>query len=304
MKSTLPDKLTLDTRDRQLRERIASMSSFRRRCVWRRHCRTSDLKHGAFLYKFRSIENGDEKSISKVRSILVESKLFLSAPDTFNDPFDMSARMTFEGTPQEKRRRVEKMVRRQEPQLTKRQRNQLISDFLARPDIASTRLLQLAQDVNRDVTGVFCFAGDPRNILMWSHYANNHKGICIQFDRSQDIELAFGAFPVNYSDAKKFPTLNWASDSASENVKACLKKSADWSYECECRLVKPLSANTVMGIDPQAVVGVILGCQMDLTTRATVFALLEERRKCGLPDCTIWQAHKMPDRVGLRIARV
>ncbi len=30
--------------------------------------------------------------------------------------------------------------------------------------------------------GVICFSSNYDNILMWSHYANNHKGICIEFD--------------------------------------------------------------------------------------------------------------------------
>lgn len=29
--------------------------------------------------------------------------------------------------------------------------------------------------------GIFCCTKTPNNILMWSHYADNHKGICVEF---------------------------------------------------------------------------------------------------------------------------
>jgi hypothetical protein len=30
--------------------------------------------------------------------------------------------------------------------------------------------------------GVLCFSKDNADILIWSHYSNNHKGICFQYD--------------------------------------------------------------------------------------------------------------------------
>jgi len=29
----------------------------------------------------------------------------------------------------------------------------------------------------RDEAGVYCFAGNAKNLLMWSHYASDHKGL-------------------------------------------------------------------------------------------------------------------------------
>lgn len=29
--------------------------------------------------------------------------------------------------------------------------------------------------------GVYCLTTVPDSILMWSHYANNHKGVCLEY---------------------------------------------------------------------------------------------------------------------------
>lgn len=51
--------------------------------------------------------------------------------------------------------------------------------------------------------GVACFSEENKNILMWSHYAENHTGYCLEY-RTRDIQKAFndmtyGLFPVKYT---------------------------------------------------------------------------------------------------------
>lgn len=46
--------------------------------------------------------------------------------------------------------------------------------------------------------GVCCFSLDPKSILMWSHYSDNHKGVCLKFDRLKDMECFRGSYPVDY----------------------------------------------------------------------------------------------------------
>jgi len=35
-------------------------------------------------------------------------------------------------------------------------------------------------------TGLLCFSGNWTSPLLWGHYADSHKGICIGFDLSKD----------------------------------------------------------------------------------------------------------------------
>ena len=39
----------------------------------------------------------------------------------------------------------------------------------------------------RACVGVLCFASKENNLLMWAHYSNNHKGICLELDKDSDF---------------------------------------------------------------------------------------------------------------------
>jgi hypothetical protein len=53
-------------------------------------------------------------------------------------------------------------------------------------EIAHSRFLKrLHEEV-----GVLCFSEKYDNILMWSHYAKSHTGLCVEFSRSQYLRFA------------------------------------------------------------------------------------------------------------------
>ena len=50
---------------------------------------------------------------------------------------------------------------------------------------------------------VACFSETKESILMWSHYADNHKGFCVEYDfKELGISNPFARFifPVIYTD--------------------------------------------------------------------------------------------------------
>lgn len=49
---------------------------------------------------------------------------------------------------------------------------------------------------------IYCLAPDPTSVLMWSHYANNHKGVCLEFN--VDNTVFSGAHKCVY--LSKYPT--------------------------------------------------------------------------------------------------
>ena len=93
--------------------------------------------------------------------------------------------------------------------------------------------------------GVCSFLQSPFNIVTWSHYGDQHKGMCLEFEVDDSIEAcmqrAFTGYricPVSYNNL--MPELTW-----SEFLKApelalalCLAtKYKDWAYEDEVRLI-------------------------------------------------------------------
>lgn len=92
---------------------------------------------------------------------------------------------------------------------------------------------------------VCCLCTSSKNRLMWSHYADSHKGICIEYDFSEYIENGSQPMPVYYSKTRpKFPwnvaieqTPETQSKATAHFMKALLTKDESWSYENEWRLL-------------------------------------------------------------------
>ncbi len=108
--------------------------------------------------------------------------------------------------------------------------------------------------------GVFSLTSVPTSLLMWAHYANNHTGICIGFERSKNNKLGDSkkCMPINY--VVDFPKVKIDEvgmqssltvgapgqvekkiqfNSTNPVVKRVLfTKSKEWSYEKEFRYVE------------------------------------------------------------------
>ncbi|MDY6296540.1 MAG: DUF2971 domain-containing protein, partial [Schwartzia succinivorans] len=88
-----------------------------------------------------------------------------------------------------------------------------------------------------------CFSESEDSLLMWAHYAHNHRGICVEYELMRfNRELMFSPVPIIYSDQK--PSLqtidlsNPEEDSSRCFIKCLTTKSKEWSYEKEWRIIR------------------------------------------------------------------
>ena len=99
----------------------------------------------------------------------------------------------------------------------------------------------------RSTTGVACFSESFDSLLMWSHYAQNHQGMCVEYELLKfNSELGFSPVPVVYSNKRvQLSSLNINSieNSTLEFLIMCLtSKSTEWSYENEWRIIRDKGA--------------------------------------------------------------
>lgn len=246
-----------------------------------------------FLYKYLS------PSSLSIKSLVIDSQLWLASPATFNDPFEMAVKVIFEGRPQEKIKALRTMAKVVNAPWKKRQQmaqNLFHLDPTEQMNQSHRRLVELF--------GVACLtSAGARNTLMWSHYANSHEGICVQFHLpSSPVELA-EAFPVDYSD--DYPVINWVKrdkvDGQLGNV--LWKKSTAWSYEKEHRLVERERANTPYQLTPRGVAGVVLGARASSTLEDQLIDLIQERDSLGKPRIKVFRARLSDTQYSVRIFR-
>ncbi len=83
--------------------------------------------------------------------------------------------------------------------------------------------------------GVLCFSRSYRNPVLWSHYADKHKGVCLGFDVNQELLT-----PISY-DAQCLPTAMESllkgrdADRLAIVHRIMATKYEDWRYEDEVR---------------------------------------------------------------------
>lgn len=95
-------------------------------------------------------------------------------------------------------------------------------------------------------SGLLCFSASWKNPLMWSHYGERHKGICLGFEVQGDLlrSIAYKRSRIQLAQWK---------DENSVNPPAKLKemflctKFIDWKYEDERRVVLPIKSLTKDG---------------------------------------------------------
>jgi len=190
------------------------------------------------FYKYRSAE-GD--SAEFLRKTLTDNELYFPAPYSFNDPFDCHPYFSFEGDKATIVNSYKKLYKKYDPGLPRAQRRiqakEAAKSLLSKNDYAG------AQERTRDYyfnrvqrgIGVFCVTTIPDNILMWSHYANNHKGVCLEFCGLNDFFA--NAQKVIYQETR--PVISAFSGASNlENADgALLTKSNIWRYEQEWRVI-------------------------------------------------------------------
>jgi Protein of unknown function (DUF2971) len=113
-------------------------------------------------------------------------------------------------------------------------------------NIMEKRYLEIINH-SKDSIKLCSFCATMKPIIMWSHYANHHKGFCIEYDIEKlphgDMRRRM-LFPVIYRDSM-FDCTRFLASSVKDLSKfnniytqlQALYKSPEWSYEMEWRLV-------------------------------------------------------------------
>jgi hypothetical protein len=96
-----------------------------------------------------------------------------------------------------------------------------------------------AETINKQ-EGLLCFTKSWTNPLMWSHYGDRHRGMCLGFDVYDTIvkpvDYRPGRLPVN-----KWKDLNVTNPPREVVQRLLTTKFAGWKYENERRVIVPLA---------------------------------------------------------------
>lgn len=178
------------------------------------------------LYKYYSDK---PRNLEAVKN----NKMWYSAPCDFNDVFDCDLAIdekeifnsVLQMVPDKRGIRTGSPIWKQ----LKGTVNQKIREFQAEFEELRTKM------------GIACLSEAYDSLLMWAHYANNHRGMCVEYELLEfNRQLGFSPVPVVYSDERvSIHTIETLErDIQGLFVESLTSKSPEWSYEKEWRIIR------------------------------------------------------------------
>jgi hypothetical protein len=150
------------------------------------------LENTEMFYKYGCWNNANH------RRLITLGEIFFCSPKYFNDPCDCALRFNPSiRKPVENLSVIRQLCHLQSPNLSETEierKSQIIfsegnfqnADNLRRVD-------SIVENYFYNKNGIFCLTRTRQNNLMWSHYANSHKGFCIGYS-VQKLEAFFDKF--------------------------------------------------------------------------------------------------------------
>lgn len=289
------------------------------------------------LYKYTTAETA--------KKIISTKKFRWSSPLKFNDPFDHQTGFVFTFTGEEIARALESAAESAifgkihfDPPYITRYGQALHLMRAIRNKLPYAEVMTNLRSAGREIADnfpshckrlnkaiitslthsrVLCLTETPENVVMWSHYASEHRGAVFKLRRLEKLDHRFlVAQKVFYTDEP----LTYLSlgeyidnlvglanyDQIGRIWEIPYRKHEDWGYEQEWRVHIPLMKQpagdgfSYYDEPNELFEAVYLGCRMEPESIVEITQLVRE----NLPSMQIYQAHKGIDRVRLEFQRI
>jgi hypothetical protein len=124
---------------------------------------------------------------------------------------------------------------------------------------------------------ICCFSTKPDDILMWSHYADKHTGICLGF-KFPVMGKEFSMYPVRYID--QIRKLHGMADTTLIFNYWLTRKPLCWAYESEMRAVSRTGIDDINYAKEQ-LKEVIFGCRI---TEQQIAGIIQQMKELGFDN--------------------
>lgn len=212
-----------------------------------------------FFYKYTQVEN--------LLKSLENKTLWFSSPKQFNDPFDCNINL-INFTPSEKD--IVKLIN-DKVAGNRALRRKEIKKNKQNPYRIKNQMAEQFQETFHN-SGVCCFSEIEDDILMWAHYAENHKGVCLKFNSSIS-DIATMTAKVQYKP-------NFEKEMFFSGDPYCIyhlvfTKSESWNYEKEIRAFI-MMYNGKVAFDIKCLTEIIFGCKIEEENKKQIKRIVTE----------------------------
>lgn len=247
------------------------------------------------LYRYRHLQ-GEHREWT--RQILTDSILHFASPPSLDDPFDCRVHFRPSFSNEELKQQHASLVKKYLPDLNRAQRRSKVKSDIGRLD-RDNFVPQISKGLQDGVDncGILSLSATDRNILLWSHYAAGHTGLCLKFIATNYTEFFGTAQPVEYKDT--YPEIDLLDHSPDQQIQAfLLTKATDWKYEEEWRIIDHDGGSADKVFPEDLLVEVILGARMSQEDKDVVTRWLSKRKT----PVKLSQASIIPGSFALKIS--
>jgi hypothetical protein len=260
------------------------------------------------LYKFKSM-SGDSRD--HVLEMITNSRIYFSSPEQFNDPLDcapicaLAKPITDEFIKEllEDEARLAKEAGKSHEEIEALRRAEGVP-----PERVAAAITERTRDELVKNARVFCLSASEVHPLMWSHYAESHRGICLHF-RARPGSLFGLARAVDYRAQRPsiLVPLHYNQDDITDTMVRV--KAEFWDYEDEYRIIGHEGAEVDWGatmvdrrcpFQPELLCGITLGMNTGPQDRRDLIALAAQHH----PEMAVYQAKEAEDRFGVETFRI
>lgn len=212
------------------------------------------IKENHFPNSFFKYRKLNERTIKNI----IENKIWLADIDTLNDPFECSLQFdnneclrlffadeNFHATfkrmfgKELTKKEIQKIIKSQEPYETYtkicRKKNIFLNITVDEQlENVQKRWAEIIEETNKNIR-ICSFSEQNDSLLLWSHYADQHKGICIEYDLVDENSMRPFLQPIIYTDNVHKIGL-FEDITPLKKIGSTLFKCKDWEYESEWRL--------------------------------------------------------------------
>jgi hypothetical protein len=229
------------------------------------------------LYKYRSL--GRPQVQENLWKLLARQELRFASLKDFNDPFDCEPSYDLSGTDEQFVRYSKRMLSRRPSGLTPELRAEIeryMPVWKSNRAESEAGLGKSASQMVAETYGIYCLTAVPNSILMWSHYARSHTGVCLEFDRRPVKSLFRDARKVRYP--RRLPVARILQQTADQVGRTVfLRKAGCWLHEQEWRIVDS-GGPGVRHFASELLIGVIFGLRTSSECRQTVLEWIRESK--------------------------
>ncbi len=217
-----------------------------------------------FVFRFRP---PNENTLSELK----EKYIWFSDRDSLNDEMDSNPEyVKLSSSPKDLRLLYDTIAESILDQRTKKYFDEKMT-VESLQEFASTKIKPFVSSF-----GIACFTMYPMNKKLWEIYSENNKGICLHFDSSNDQTFFHNILPIHYvSEIKEreySPILQ-----PNHIIDLFYKKTEDWSYEKELRLLKDRTGR--INFKPSSLLNVLIGYDAEADFIDQVVTTVKEHYK-------------------------